>query len=352
MITRYIITLAFCIIPAVSSAIPIGIITALDNTPGTIDRQSNHFAATKGAGVEMQDAINTLNGKIYITFKDDTKVEVNEQSKLEIDEFVFDPNNSSAGKLAMNFAQGTVRYASGAIAHNDPSKVAINTPSATVSVRGTDFTATVDEIGSSTIILLPSCPKIYKDIEKDCKVGEIEVNNAAGSVILNKPFQGTQVLNRSQPPTKPVILHLTAEAINNLLIISPPTEIKSAIASAISHSSLDTNFLDESFLENMFSLIGNPLLSNPYNDMPSMIQIKGDDSELHKRLPDWKQPSGVIPTLTPTAADLCRPDASANMQCAIVPLSQNSTIIQNQGSTNITNRVNTGGNTVILLRQN
>ena len=104
----------------------------------------------------MQDLVQTGEGRLGITFVDDTKVQMTENSKLIIDEFVYDPNQKDAGKLAIKVASGTARYASGQIAKNDPTKVKIATPTATVSVRGTDFTATVGELGDSTIILLPS----------------------------------------------------------------------------------------------------------------------------------------------------------------------------------------------------
>ena len=43
---------------------------------------------------------------------------------------------------------------------------------------------TIDEIGSSTIILLPSC-----DGNGNCFVGEIVVESDAGMVIMNQAFQ-------------------------------------------------------------------------------------------------------------------------------------------------------------------
>jgi hypothetical protein len=112
-------------------------------------------------------------GKVGITFEDDTRVQVNENSRLVIDDFVYDPK-TKAGKLGAKIALGTVRYASGQIAKNSPQNVALNTPTATISVRGTDFTASVDELGQSTVILLPSCPtdrktRTVKDIEVNCK---------------------------------------------------------------------------------------------------------------------------------------------------------------------------------------
>ena len=129
----------------------------------------------------MMDEVKTTRGKVGITFQDNTTVQVNENSKLVIDDFVFDPKKPSAGKMALNMASGTVRYASGAVAKNNPNKVAINTPTATIAVRGTDFTATVDELGASTIVLLPSCPPNFKNID-ECKTGVIDVITDAGKI--------------------------------------------------------------------------------------------------------------------------------------------------------------------------
>ena len=112
-----------------------------------------------------------------------------------IDDFVYDPKKGT-GKVALNMAMGTVRYASGQIAKNNPQQVALNTPSATVSVRGTDFTATVDEIGASTFILLPSCPndrpsRTRKDIEANCVTGEIVVESDAGQPAQTRRHHGS-----------------------------------------------------------------------------------------------------------------------------------------------------------------
>ena len=119
---------------------------------------------------------------------------------------------------------GTVRYASGQIAKNSKQNVKISTPTATIAVRGTDFAMTVNEIGGSTIVLLPSC-----DGNGNCYVGEIEVQTDAGFVIMNQAFQATQVDTMESKPLKPVLLDLDIDMINNLLIVSQPKEIESAV---------------------------------------------------------------------------------------------------------------------------
>ena len=97
------------------------------------------------------NTVKTGKAKVGIGFIDDTRVDVTEHSKLIIDEFVYDPNTKT-GSLSLKAALGTIRYASGQIAKTDPTNVQIKTPTATIGVRGTDFSMTIDEVGSSTTV--------------------------------------------------------------------------------------------------------------------------------------------------------------------------------------------------------
>jgi hypothetical protein len=235
----------------------IGTITEQVNAPPSIVRKSATLAASKGSGVEADDNVRTTAGKVGITFTDNTRVQINENSKLVIDSFVFDPNNKKGGKLAMKVAMGTVRYASGAVAHNNPDSVKLTTPTATIAVRGTDFTMTVDELGRSTVILLPSCPRGWIDLEKDCVTGKIEVITDEGKVIMDKAFQATRVDSRESKPFKPTILNLSEDMINNLLILSPPKELRESEEDKQRRRSemkgaLDVDFLKETGLASAF----------------------------------------------------------------------------------------------------
>jgi len=202
--------------------------------------------AKKDLDIFQYDTVKTGKGKVAIGFIDDTRVDVTQHSKLIIDEFVYDPNTKT-GSLSLKAALGTVRYASGQIAKTSPTNVQIKTPTATIGVRGTDFSMTIDEVGSSTIILLPSC-----DTNGNCFVGEISVESDAGMVIMNQAFQATVVDTISSRPLKPVIVDLEESLINNLLIISKPREIKEAIATQELNkvaTALDIDFLKFEELE-------------------------------------------------------------------------------------------------------
>ncbi len=192
------------------------------------------------------DTIKTGKGKVAIGFIDETRVDITQHSKLIIDEFVYDPNTKK-GSLSLKSALGTVRYASGQIAKTSPTSVQIKTPTATIGVRGTDFSMTVDELGSSTIILLPSC-----DTNGNCFVGEISVESDAGMVIMNQAFQATVVDTINSRPLKPVIVDIDESYINNLLIISKPREIEEAIQNEELNkvaNALDIDFLKFEELE-------------------------------------------------------------------------------------------------------
>jgi hypothetical protein len=210
--------------------------------PTEIVRQSKSIESKINSSIEMLDTIVTAKSKVKLTFEDNTTVKITEQSKLIIDDFVYD-NKKGAGKLAMKVALGTARYASGQIAKTNPQSVNIQTPTATIAVRGTDFSMTVDELGRSLVMLLPSCDK------KSCVTGAIEVSTDAGSVFMSQAYQTTLVATRDQPPSKPVIINIDQANINNLLIISPPKQLEEQKIQQETKTALDINFLNVDLLK-------------------------------------------------------------------------------------------------------
>lgn len=226
--------MALCLLVCSNTWAVIGTVTDNKGDACSIERNKQKSTGVKGAGVESNDTYVTGNCVSNITFKDDTKVKVTENSRLLIDDFVYDPKASDAGKLALKVGMGTVRYASGQIAKNNPQQVNIKTPTAAVAVRGTDFTMTVDEAGQSLVVLLPSCKdeseqKKYELEEQRCKVGKIEVSNGIGTVTLDKAFEATYVISATIMPTPPAVLNIVEGKIGNNLIIVKPQEIQQAI---------------------------------------------------------------------------------------------------------------------------
>jgi hypothetical protein len=190
--------------------------------PTQITRDKDKIEGKANVGIEMFDTIETLRSRVDISFVDDTRVQITEFSKLKIDEFVYDPS-SGKGSLSIKAASGTIRYTSGLIAKNSKENVKIKTPTAVVSVRGTDFSMSVGEDGKSLIVLLPSLPALTGSPPV---VGSIEVTNASGTVVLNQAYQATFISSAFSNPTLPVILDLIDESkINNNLLVESSKSI-------------------------------------------------------------------------------------------------------------------------------
>ena len=209
------------LIVASSAWAEIGSVTEASGT-AIIKRGKDTIQIAKGTLIETNDKIETKNGKVKIVFKDDTNVTVTESSSLIIDDFVYDPK-SGAGKLGLKAAAGTVRYVSGSIA-KDPKNVKINTPTAAIAVRGTDFVMAVSETGSSMIMLMPTC-EIEQNVNLkglSCGSGAIDVETPAGIVKLTRPYQATLVETLNGMPSPAVIVALNGMAIGNNLMVSPP----------------------------------------------------------------------------------------------------------------------------------
>ena len=219
MMLKVFITLASLVLSTTQGLASIGdVIEQKGNS--MIERQGGEeLAVDQGTGVESYDTVKTANGRTAIQFVDDTRVDVTEHSKLLIDEFVYDPNTKT-GALSIKAALGTIRYASGQIAKNSRQNIKIRTPTATIAVRGTDFSMSVDEFGQSTVILLPSCTQVGS--KALCTVGEISVESDVGQVVLNQAFQATTVTASDSAPQRPLLLDPDETFISNLIIIRKP----------------------------------------------------------------------------------------------------------------------------------
>jgi hypothetical protein len=204
-------------------------------------REEQQSDAIVDFGIESYDDVRTAAGRIELKFLDDSVLKLTEHSEIIIDEFIYDPDPTKS-KLALNFASGTARFITGALGTIDKDNIKITTPTAEIAIRGTDFTATVDELGRTLIILLPD--------EFGDASGEIVVASMMGQVTLNKPYQATTVSMFEKEPTSPKILDITLGLIDNMLIVSPPKEsVEEDQVVEKRKSLLDFNDLEAELLE-------------------------------------------------------------------------------------------------------
>lgn len=228
-----------------AQAVDVGNISELTGSARVI--REKPYNAELEFNIQQNDEAITTNGRMAIRFLDDSQVKLTEHSQLTIDEYIFDPNPSKS-KMAITFGLGTARFITGSLNKIDKQNIDLKTPTANIAIRGTDFTVTVDETGRSLLILLPDINGLSS--------GEIVVTTAMGTVTLNKPYEATTVDVFEKSPTQPVILDLSLELIDNMLIVNPPKEevvveenVQTQKKNILDFNDLDIDYLEEDFFK-------------------------------------------------------------------------------------------------------
>lgn len=251
---RKILEINLCLFTAFVYADDIGDITEHNGSSGIVRDTGEILSGGIGEDIFFKDSIETAQGRMNIKFVDETNLKLTEHTEVVIDEYYFDPDPSKS-RMAMKFVSGTARFTTGKLGLVPVENIVITTPTATIGVRGTSFTTSVDELGRSLVILLP---ETECTVDGDCSPsGEITVTNEGGVVVLNEAFQATMVSNISTPPVQPVVLDniMNLDSIDNMFIVSPPQEVTDATDEAAearddsSDSLLDFNDLDIDYLK-------------------------------------------------------------------------------------------------------
>ena len=302
--------------PQISASVPIGGISELTGDAGSIERTTGEqLVADLTSDVISMDNIETRNGRLKIEFVDSTQVSMTEHTVLEINEYVYDPDPSKS-KMALNFASGTARFATGKLGLVPRENISIQTPTASIGIRGTDFTTTVDELGRSLVILLPdaNCTDKVKLEEGCAPSGSITVTNDGGTQVLDEAYQAVMVSTFETSPTPPVkLLDLNLDMIDNMFIIQPPEQITEAVEEQnssvrdtndyLTFNDLDVDFLEENLLQEEDNLefteldVDN-LNVDLLNDIMDAIEIM-DKDPLATALKDVRGPDMITGTLNP-----------------------------------------------------
>ncbi|MBV6657442.1 MAG: FecR domain-containing protein [Devosiaceae bacterium] len=102
----------------------------------------NTSPASSGQFMFLGDRVQSqAQSGMQVMLLDESVFTIGENNDLTIDRFVYDPDRST-GEIAASASQGFFRFVSGGVGAVAPQNIEINTPSATIGVRGT----TVDVI--------------------------------------------------------------------------------------------------------------------------------------------------------------------------------------------------------------
>ena len=189
----------------------VGSVVWVKGTIKAIQHDKTERILQKNSPIYLKDTLVTdAKSKAQIVFTDRTLMTFRESTQFHITEYQYKPKEKgSVGKYIMNLLEGGFRTITGAIAKRNPSDYQINTPVATIGVRGTDYTVYIHK-GQLYMAQYQGTP---------C------VNSGGGSLCLNEHIKFTHVPSRD---TLPIPLHVPPTVFKEKLevipasVVSPP----------------------------------------------------------------------------------------------------------------------------------
>jgi len=117
-----------------------------------IGRGGAFTPATVGAAVQLGDELRTGDGQMRVVFRDDSVIDLAENSNMTVDTQVFDPGSSRFTSL-MRLATGKARALVSKVYGTAGASYEIQTPTAVAGVRGTSFLIAYDSSSDATSVV-------------------------------------------------------------------------------------------------------------------------------------------------------------------------------------------------------
>ena len=102
---------------------------------------------TKGELVNSGERLETNKGRVQIRFTDGSFISLQPNTVFGLDNYAFNKAKPEDGSLLFNFIRGSMRTVSGAIGKTNRSNYKVQTPVATIGIRGTGYAASQEPNG-------------------------------------------------------------------------------------------------------------------------------------------------------------------------------------------------------------
>lgn len=113
----------------------------------SIKRDGGTLVALLGSQLQEKDNIVTKdNTKLQIIFKDETVISIGKNSDFSINEYLFEDKQTPIAKFSM--LKGAMRTITGTIGDIAPEKFSVATKTATIGIRGTNFSVVAGDNGA------------------------------------------------------------------------------------------------------------------------------------------------------------------------------------------------------------
>ena len=130
-------------------------------------------------------------GKVGVLLADETTFAMSSEGRMVLDEMVCDPATQE-GSVSMSVLQGVFTFVSGQVAKTDPDAMTLDTPVATIGIRGTQVGLDIRDGESFNVHLMEELGEF---------VGEVVVVNDGGVEVLNDANAFTQVSSFDAAPS-------------------------------------------------------------------------------------------------------------------------------------------------------
>ncbi|MFH2204472.1 MAG: FecR domain-containing protein [Elusimicrobiota bacterium] len=163
-----------------------------------------------GKVVYSKDRVTTdARGRMQVMLLDQTVFTLGPNTEIVLDDFVYDPVNTSANKVSARVSKGVFRFVTGKIARQKPSSMKVKLPVGTIGIRGTIAAGRTDGKTATVALLGPGGQNNAGE-----KAGAISVSNAGVTVEITRPGYGTDIGGPGIPPTPP--FKLSNEQLSSL----------------------------------------------------------------------------------------------------------------------------------------
>lgn len=105
-----------------------------------VDNNGQRRRLVDGGSVYPGDLVETgLATQAVLAFRDESRVSLGSTTRFRVDNFIFDNKNPEEGRFLVSLLKGSVRALSGLIAKANNRNVGYSTSTATIGIRGTEF---------------------------------------------------------------------------------------------------------------------------------------------------------------------------------------------------------------------
>ncbi len=131
-----------------------GLVTAIEGQAQAVGRDGVRRPLSLEAAVLVGDSLETAaDAAVQISLQDGTTITMQASSKLEINDFFYKDHKPGAMAMAVTFLTGVCRLVTGEIVRHNPERYKVNSPYASIGIRGTEIGSRITAAGQLVALL-------------------------------------------------------------------------------------------------------------------------------------------------------------------------------------------------------